>query len=146
MRSCILADLPILYFRNPWHYSFLEMCYLHCFIAFRARSGSISWDMCINKVLEKKWNILISKPSSAFPAPQFMTTTRLIWKLRKFAIRWSLQTKCVGGGGALNSLNKALLGVCRSPIMHMLSYSHSAECCDILYYICKTKWYCAGRR
>ena len=30
---------------------------------------------------------------------QFMTTTRLIWKLRKFAIRGALQTKCVGGGG-----------------------------------------------
>ena len=54
-----------------------------------------------------------------------MTTTRLIWKLRKVAIRWELQTKCVhvcvcvcvcvcggggGGGGALNSLNKALFG------------------------------------
>ena len=40
-----------------------------------------------------------------------MTTTRLIWKLRKFALRWSLQTKCV-----LNSLNKALWGGgCRSP-------------------------------
>ena len=29
-------------------------------------------------------------------APQFMTTTRLIWKLRQFAIRLALQTKCVG--------------------------------------------------
>ena len=61
-----------------------------------------------------------------------MATTRLIWKLRKFAKRWSLQTKYVGGGvgwggvggggggggwggggggggggGELNSLNKA---------------------------------------
>ena len=35
-------------------------------------------------------------PCSAFPAPKYMTTTRLIWKLRKFAIRWILQTKCVG--------------------------------------------------
>ena len=26
-----------------------------------------------------------------------MNTTRLIWKLRKFAIRWIWQTKCVGG-------------------------------------------------
>ena len=34
-------------------------------------------------------------PCSAFPAPKCMTTTRLIWKLRKFAIRWILQTKCV---------------------------------------------------
>ena len=35
----------------------------------------------------------------AFRAPQFMTTTRLIWKLRKFAKRWALQSKCTGGGG-----------------------------------------------
>ena len=45
-----------------------------------------------------------------------MTTTRRIWKLSKFAIRWALQTKCVGGwggggvGGESNTLNKALLG------------------------------------
>ena len=35
-------------------------------------------------------------PWSAFPAPKCVTTTRLIWNLRKFAIRWILQTKCVG--------------------------------------------------
>ena len=35
-------------------------------------------------------------PCSAFPAPKCMTTTRLKWNLRKFVIRWTLQTKCVG--------------------------------------------------
>ena len=41
-----------------------------------------------------------------------MTTTRLIWNLKTFAIRWTLPTKCVGGGGGgeINSLNTALLG------------------------------------
>ena len=33
-----------------------------------------------------------SKSGSAFPAAQFMITTRLIWKLTKCAIRWALQT------------------------------------------------------
>ena len=46
--------------------------------------------------------MLISKPCSTFAAPQFMTTTRLIWKLGKFATSGKLQTKCVGGGGWLN--------------------------------------------
>ena len=41
-----------------------------------------------------------------------MTTTRLIWKLRKFAIRWTWQTKCVGGG----ALNFKTWASCRSPI------------------------------
>ena len=66
--------------------------------------------------------MLISKPRSPFPAPQFMTTTRLIWKLRKFGIRWSLQTKCVGG--ALNSWNKALLGGLPLAYIWMIVYSH----------------------
>ena len=39
-----------------------------------------------------------------------MTTTRLKWKLRKFAIRWTWQTKCVGG-----ALNFKIWASCRSP-------------------------------
>ena len=35
-------------------------------------------------------------PCSAFPAPKCMITIRRMWKLRKFAIRGILQTKCVG--------------------------------------------------
>ena len=35
-------------------------------------------------------------PCSVFPAPKCMTTTKLIWNLRKFAIKWILQAKCVG--------------------------------------------------
>ena len=92
-----MTDLPILHFHNPWHYGLLEKYHLHCFIAFCARSGNMSLDMCINWSFRKNSNILISKPRSAFSAPQFTTTTRLIWKLRNFAIRWTWQTKCVGG-------------------------------------------------
>ena len=44
-----------------------------------------------------------------------MTTTRLVWKLRKFATRWALQTSCVGGGG--EELNFKIWVCCRSPIM-----------------------------
>ena len=43
-----------------------------------------------------------------------MTTTKLIWKLRKNAIRWSLQIKRVGGGGW--NILRHFWGVCRSPI------------------------------
>ena len=52
MQPCMMADLPILHFRNPCHYGFLEMYHLHRFIAFCAFSGSIYLDMCVNKVLE----------------------------------------------------------------------------------------------
>ena len=48
-----MTDLPILHFRNPWHCGFVEKYHLHCFIAFCARSNSMSLDMCIKKVLEK---------------------------------------------------------------------------------------------
>ena len=60
-----------------------------------------------------------------------MTTTRLIWKLRKFAIRWTLQSKCVcvcvgggGGGGALNSVNKALFGGLPLAYQYFIRRSH----------------------
>ena len=42
-----MVDLPILYFRNPLHDIFLEMYYLHCLIAFSARSGIMSLYMCM---------------------------------------------------------------------------------------------------
>ena len=48
-------------------------------------------------------------PCSAFPAPKCMTTTRLIWKLRKFTIRWILQTKCVGVWVKFHNLGILLL-------------------------------------
>ena len=48
-------------------------------------------------------------PCSAFPTPKCMTTTRLIWKLRKFAIRWILQTKCVGVWVKFHNLGILLL-------------------------------------
>ena len=48
-------------------------------------------------------------PCSAFAAPKCMTTTRLIWKLRKFAIRWILQTKCVGVRVKFHNLGILLL-------------------------------------
>ena len=40
--------------------------------------------------IKKDQNILISMPWSAFPAPKSVTTTRLIRKLRRFALRWTL--------------------------------------------------------
>ena len=48
-------------------------------------------------------------PFSAFPAPKYMTTTRLLWNLRKFAIRWILQTKCVGVWAKFHNLGILLL-------------------------------------
>ena len=48
-------------------------------------------------------------PCSALPAPKCMTTTRLIWKLRNFSIRWILQTKCVGMWVKFHNLGILLL-------------------------------------
>ena len=47
VRPNMMADLPILHFRNPCHNSFLEKYRLHGFTAFCACSSSISLDMCI---------------------------------------------------------------------------------------------------
>ena len=52
-------------------------------------------------------------PCSAFPTPKCMTTTRLIWKLSKFAIRWKLQTKCVGVWVKFHNLGILLLALYR---------------------------------
>ena len=41
--------------------------------------------------------MLILKPCSTFPAPQPWLQPGS-WKLRKFVLRWGLQTKCVGWG------------------------------------------------
>ena len=47
VRLNMMADLPILHFRNPWHNSFLEKYRLHCFTTVCACSSSIYLDMCI---------------------------------------------------------------------------------------------------
>ena len=47
VRPNMMADFPILHFRNSWHNSFLEKYSLHCFTAFCACSSSKSLDMCI---------------------------------------------------------------------------------------------------
>ena len=47
MRPNMIADLPILHFRNLWHNSFLEKNRLHCFTAFYDCSSSMSCDMGI---------------------------------------------------------------------------------------------------
>ena len=46
-RPNMMADLPILHFRNSSHNSFFEKYRLHYFTAFCACSSSISLDMCI---------------------------------------------------------------------------------------------------
>ena len=101
MQPSKMANLPVLYFRNPLYNGFLEKYHLHCFINFVSKVALYLRDVYEIKFSKKNHNILISQPCCAFPAPQFMTTTRFIWKLIIFTTRWIWQTKfllCVCGG------------------------------------------------
>ena len=48
-----------------------------------------SWGWWFETLSHSLWRHSNVKDLSTFPAPQFMITTRLIWKLRKFAISWA---------------------------------------------------------
>ena len=71
-----------------------------------------------------------------FPAPQCTTTTRLIWKLRKFAIIWIWQTKCVGG-----ALNFKIWASCRSPTPPPSCSSSKLKCQSIPWFHSTLYWY-----
>ena len=43
VRPNMMADLPILHFRNPWHNSFLEKYRLHCFTALVPAAAEYLW-------------------------------------------------------------------------------------------------------
>ena len=52
------------------------------------------------------------------PCTKCMTTTRLIWKLRRFAIRWILQTKCLEVWVKFHNLSILLLAWYRKRVFN----------------------------